>query len=115
MKKTTPICTPCGVINLPVDGTPVHTGPRALARRYGHAQGLPKIGTQVKVKLPAGRDVQLVKVVRHTPDGRFVGANAANFERTFAVNRIVTASTPEGRRPGFEDDYVARWEDAGDE
>ena len=40
--KTVPVSTPCGVLDLPVDGTPVRTGPRAktaLRRRYGHAAG----------------------------------------------------------------------------
>lgn len=32
-RKTVGVCTPCGVIALPVDGTPVRTGPLAHRRR----------------------------------------------------------------------------------
>jgi len=32
-KKTTALCTPCGVVHLPNDGTPVHTGPRSADAR----------------------------------------------------------------------------------
>ena len=31
-KKTVTVCTPCGMLALPTDGTPVHTGPSARRR-----------------------------------------------------------------------------------
>jgi len=34
-KRTVGVCTPCGVIAMPVDGTPVRTGPRARGPHRG--------------------------------------------------------------------------------
>ena len=67
--KTTPVCTPCGVIDLPVDGTPVRTGPKALRRRYGRSTGA---GGRWLIVEPLAKAQVMGGAYLRSEDGRFV-------------------------------------------